>query len=172
LRLPLADGSLDRLDPPLADVGREGVERGRRQNHGRSRHESQSGEVPRGHGGCGPAQDEQQRPNRSDGYGEPACAVAAAAGDALEPNGLIASQMAAAVLGQRLGVKRLGVIGHRLSSDVVSTARHSTTANPCGASRFIMLNRNRGRKLRPLCLRLGAVGVPESRRRQGEGEQT
>ena len=114
LHPPLADGPLDCFDPPVANVGRERVERGRRQNHGRRRHESPPGEMPLDRGGCGAAHDEQQRPNRSDRHGEAPRALTSAADHALESACLIAGQTAAAVLGERRGGKQLGAIGHGL----------------------------------------------------------
>jgi hypothetical protein len=114
LHPPLADSPLDGFDPPLAHVGRERVERGRRQNHSRRHDESPPGEMPRDGGGCWTAHDEQQRPNRADRHRETPRALTTARDHALESTCLIAGQMPRAVLGQRLGGKRLDAIGHRL----------------------------------------------------------
>jgi hypothetical protein len=56
------------------------------------------------------AQDNQQRPNRSDWHGEAPRTLTAATDHALESQYLIAGQMAAAVLTQRLDGKQLGAV--------------------------------------------------------------
>src|SRR5580765_432615 len=70
--------------------------------------------MPPDGGGCRAAHDEQQRPNRSDRQREPPRSLTTAGDHALESTCLIAGQMPRAVLGQRLGGKRLDAIGHRL----------------------------------------------------------